>query len=313
MPPSATATDYDAGYAHQLMEDLNMSAGGALKRAMGALLLCAIGAFVLLAVLTYNPFDSTGDTAGIGGVNNLMGRPGAGLSNVLLQVFGWGSILAAILALYAGIRGIIRPRPRSNKMDTARRFLIWFGAVIFGTATLSAFPIPQSWPMAGGLGGWVGDSLYLNVKGVLDHFNLPISGLVVAFLTFVAGGFCLGRFLNIVTKDLIDVWDAAGLVWAYIRIGIDKFAIFVAKLFKKNYVEPMGASDSIDNLYRTVPDAVQPVSPAPKSKRERKPKAAAPVPVAAKTPAKKKRKAKPKKAEFHFPEGSDLSYRALIY
>ena len=73
MPPSATATDYDAGYAHQLMEDLNMSAGGAFKRAIGALLLCAIGSFVLIAVLSYNPFDSTGDTAGIGGVQNLMG------------------------------------------------------------------------------------------------------------------------------------------------------------------------------------------------------------------------------------------------
>jgi len=67
MPPSATATDYDAGYAHQLMEDLNMSAGGAFKRAVGALLMCAVGAFVLIAVLSYNPFDSTGDTAGIGG------------------------------------------------------------------------------------------------------------------------------------------------------------------------------------------------------------------------------------------------------
>ena len=310
MPPSATATDYDAGYAHQLMEDLNMSAGGAFKRAIGALLLCAIGSFVLIAVLSYNPFDSTGDTAGIGGVQNLMGRPGAGLSNVLLQIFGWGSLLAATLTLYAGIRGIIRPRPRSTKLDIARRFLIWTGAIIFGTATLSAFPIPQSWPMAGGLGGWVGDSIYLNAKGALDHFNLPISGLVVALLTFIAGGFCLGRFLRIVTKDLIDVWDAAGLVWAYIRIGIDKMALFVTKfvtkLFKKNYVEPMGASDSIDNLYRTVPDAVQPVAPAPKPKRVRKPKAAAPAPVAAKTPVKKKRKAKPKKAEFHFPEGSDF-------
>ena len=295
MPPSATATDYDAGYAHQLMEDLNMSAGGALKRAIGALILCALGSFILIAVLSYNPFDSTGDTAGIGGVQNLMGRPGASLSNVVLQVFGWGSILAAVLALYAGIRGIIRPRPHRSKMDTSRRFLIWFGAVIFGTATLSAFPIPQSWPMAGGLGGWVGDSIYLNAKGVLDHFNLPISGLVIALLTFVAGGFCLGRFLNIVTKDLIDVWDAAGLVWAYIRIGIDKMALFITKLFKKNYVEPMGASDSIDNLYRTVPDAVQPVAPAPKPKRIRKPKAAAapiaPAPVKAKPAAKKKAKA----------------------
>ena len=67
----------------------------------------------------------------------------------------------------------------------------------------------------------------------------------------------MGRFLNIVAKDLIDIWDAAGLVWAYIRIGIDKMAIFVTKLFKKNYVEPMGASDSIDNLYRTLPDTPQ--------------------------------------------------------
>ena len=306
MPPSATATDYDAGYAHQLMEDLNMSAGGAFKRAVGALLMCAVGAFVLIAVLSYNPFDSTGDTAGIGGVSNLMGRSGAGLSNILLQVFGWGSIFAAILTLFAGVRGIIRPRPARSKRDTAQRFLIWFGAVIFGTATLSAFPIPQSWPMAGGLGGWVGDSLYLNAKGALDHFNFPISGVVVALLTFVAGGFCLGRFLNIVTKDLIDVWDAAGLVWAYIRIGIDRMAVFFTKLFKKNYVEPMGASDSIDNLYRTLPDEPQ---PAPKPKRVRKVKAklapAAPV-ASAKAPAKKKRKAKPKQPEFNFPDGSDF-------
>jgi len=236
-----------------------------------------------------------------------MGRPGAKLSNVLLQIFGWGSLLAAILTLYAGIRGIIRPRPRSAKMDTARRFLIWLGAVTFGTATLSAFPIPQSWPMAGGLGGWVGDGLYLNAKGALDYFNLPLSGFVVALLTFIAGGFCLGRFLRIVTKDLIDVWDAAGLVWAYIRIGIDKMALFVTKLFKKNYVEPMGASDSIDNLYRTLPDAVAPVAPASRPKRRRKPEAtAALAPAPAKPRAKSKRRVKPKQPEFHFPEGSDF-------
>ena len=305
MPPSATATDYDAGYAHQLMEDLNASTGSAFKRAVIALLLCAIGAFVLLAVLSYNPFDSTGDTAGIGGVQNLMGRPGAKLSNVLLQIFGWGSILAAVLTIFAGLRGIFRPNKKATRADTATRALIWFGAVIFGTATLSAFPIPQSWPMASGLGGWVGDSIYLNAKGALDHFNLPISGLVVAFFTFVAAGFCLGRFLNIVAKDLIDIWDAAGLVWAYIRIGIDKMALFVTKLFKKNYIEPMGASDSIDNLYHTLPDTPQAPAAKPKPKRVRKPKAAA-AQAAPKAPVKKKRKVKPKAPKFNFPEGSDF-------
>ena len=312
MPPSATATDYDAGYAHALMEDLNMSASGALKRALLSLFLCALGSVILISVLSYNPFDTTGDTAGIGQVQNLLGKPGAGLSNLLLQVFGWGSILAGGLTLFAGIRGIFRPRPKTSRLDNFSRFLLWLGVVLFGTATLSAFPIPQSWPLASGLGGWIGDGIYLNVKGVLDHFNLPISGVVVALLTFIAAGFCLGRFLRIVAKDLLDVWDAAGLVWAYIRMGIDKMAIFFAKvfrrLFRKNYVEPLGATDSIDNLYRGIPD--EPVATP-------KPRIIKPVKVAAATAAAatvaatapktvKKRKPKSKKPEFNFPEGSDF-------
>ena len=61
MPPSATTSDYDAGYAHALMEDLNMSASGALKRAILSLALCAIGTVLLISVLSYNPFDTTGD------------------------------------------------------------------------------------------------------------------------------------------------------------------------------------------------------------------------------------------------------------
>ena len=302
MPPSATSTEYDAGYAHALMEDLNMSAGSPYWRAVFALFLCGIGALILLAVMSYNPFDHTGDTAGIGQTQNLLGEPGAGLSNLLLQCLGWGSTLAGGLTLFAGVRAIIRPRARaqSTRRDMARRFMIWFGAVIFGAATLSAFPIPQSWPMAGGLGGWVGDGIYLNAKGFLDHFNVPVSGLVIAFLTFLAGGFCLGRFLNIVTKDLIDVWDAAGLVWAYIRIGIDKMAVFVAKLFRRSYVDELAASDSIDNLYRTVPDAPAPVRP---TKVAPKPKVKA---AAASAKPKAKRKSRAKKPQFHFPEGSDF-------
>jgi len=68
----------------------------------------------------------------------------------------------------------------------------------------------------------------------------------------------------------------------------------------------MDASDSIDNLYRTLPDEPQ---PAPKPKRVRKVKAKlAPAPpvAPAKAPAKKKRKAKPKQPEFNFPDGSDF-------
>jgi len=302
MPPSATATDYDAGYAHALMEDLNMSASGALKRAISSLLLCAVGAFILLAVLSYNPFDTTGDTAGIGYVQNLFGKPGAGLSNFLLQFLGWGSLLMGALTLFAGLKGIFKPNPRQNKFDKLNKFILGLGIVIFGTATLSAFPIPQSWPLASGLGGWIGDGIYLNSKGVLDHFNLPISGLVVAFITFIGCGFCLGRYLGIVTKDLVDIWDAAGLVWAYIRIGIDKMALFFAKLFRRlfktGYSDPIESTESINNLYRTIPDEPQ-AAPVKRVVKTQASPASTPKPT-------KKRKARPKKPEFHFPEGSEF-------
>lgn len=304
MPPSATTSDYDAGYAHALMEDLNMSASGALKRAILSLALCAIGTVLLISVLSYNPFDTTGDTAGIGQIQNLFGKSGAGLSNLLLQFLGWGSLLAGALTLFAGLRGIFKPRAKDTRLDKLRGFFLCIGIVIFGAATLSAFPIPQSWPLASGLGGWIGDGIYLNSKGVLDHFNVPISGLVIAFMTFIAAGFCLGRFLGIVAKDLVDIWDAAGLVWAYIRMGIDKMAVFFAalfrRLFKQNYVEPIGATDTIDNLYRGIPDAPQAIPNAQIIKAPTKPATT----TAPKAP--KKRKPRPKKPEFHFPAGSDF-------
>ena len=304
MPPSATTSDYDAGYAHALMEDLNMSASGALKRAILSLALCAIGTVLLISVLSYNPFDTTGDTAGIGQIQNLFGKPGAGLSNLLLQFLGWGSLLAGALTLFAGLRGIFKPRAKDTRLDKLRGLFLCIGIVIFGAATLSAFPIPQRWPLASGLGGWIGDGIYLNSKGVLDHFNVPISALVIAFMTFIAAGFCLGRFLGIVAKDLVDIWDAAGLVWAYIRMGIDKMAVFFAalfrRLFKQNYVEPMGATDTIDNLYRGIPDAPQAMPSAQIIKAQAKPATT----IAPK--ATKKRKPRPKKPEFHFPAGSDF-------
>jgi len=89
MPPSATASEYDAGYAHALMEDLNMSARGAFKRAIISLILCAIGTALLFAVFSYNPFDSTGDTAGIGQIQNLFGKSGASLGYKVYFDLGW--------------------------------------------------------------------------------------------------------------------------------------------------------------------------------------------------------------------------------
>jgi len=120
-PPSATA-NYDANYAQSLMEDLD-SAPGLLGRAFRALALIGLGFLILGTTLTYNPFDTTGDTAGIGVIQNALGARGASIANFLMQFIGWGAFLAGLLCLYTGVRGIFWPRPKVRNWER----LGWFG------------------------------------------------------------------------------------------------------------------------------------------------------------------------------------------
>ena len=306
MPPTLSATDaeYDSDYAHHLMDSLDARGRSSFRRAVEALLLVGLGCGILLSVFSYNPFDSTGDTAGIGAVQNLLGRPGASLANVMMQTIGWGGIILGILLVYIGTRAIFWPKKQLSKTDKWGRFFLSLGAVIFGTATLSAFPIPQSWPMAGGLGGWFGDNFYLSGKSLLDFFNLPISGFVIALITFMIAALCSARLIGIVGKDVLDVMDAAGLVWATFRMWLDRLFGFVHRKFVNAYGGEVETTESVDTLLRDVPEtqpkyrkirpAVSRLQPAPKLE-----------PAPAPKPAPKNRR-KPKKPQFHFPEGSDF-------
>lgn len=311
-PPSAAAQNemaYDPEMVHAMMAELEAAQIGPFQRAVKALILIAVSAFILLSVISYNPFDNTMDTAGIGETTNWLGTPGASFANWAMQFLGLGSILAGLLTLFTGVRALIRPRPYLNRWDRLRRFSLWAGTIIFGTATVAAFPISQNWPMATGLGGWIGDLIFLNLRGMVEPFNIPFTPAIIASLTFILAVFCLGRFMRIVAKDLVDVMDAAGLVWAYIRIGLDHMAVFLArvfrKLFKTAYVDDLAEPAGTTNLFRDVPDE------KPASVTVQTPVYAAPEATAAPAPAKKKKKtkkkaAKPKQPEFNFPEGSDF-------
>ena len=313
MPPTANATNYDAAYAQDLMDDVIGRGPSALKRAITALIMCALAMIILISVMSFSPFDSTADTAGLGTVQNKLGSPGAALGNILLQMIGGGAVILGALILYSGARRILRPKPYGTRYDRMRRAAIVAGAVFFGTATLSAFPIPQSWPMATGLGGWIGDGVYLNLKGLLDHFNLPISGLIIAGLMFLSCAFCLARFFGIVGRHVLDLWDAAGLVWATFRVWVDRFVAWVAAKFEKSYTADVEDDASLGHLYAAPAPtaAAQPTpQPAPQSVVQPAYAAITPAPIAAKPkPAKKKRaavKRKPKADEFNFPEGADF-------
>ena len=307
-PPSATA-DYDASYQyapediHAMMAEVTAQQGSAFWRAVRALCLCLLGAIILISVLAYNPFDPTGDTAGIGIGRHPFKTPGANLSNLLMQTLGWGGLLVGGLIFLSGLRrlmGRVGPRTRGMKW---KRLAIGTGAILLGTMTLSAFPIPQSWPMASGLGGWIGDMMHLTPKSWLDAFNVPLSGLWIAILSFAGAVYLLALYLGVVTKDLLEIADAATLVWAYIRVWFDRLSAWIVRLFRKGYQAPMDAQMTDEPLYRDIPD-----TPAPA------PVAYAPAPVAAPiaTPKPKKRATKrktvkkPPQPSFDFSDSDEF-------
>lgn len=290
-PPAATAPyeEYSPEAIQAMMDAVTQAEAVAWKRAAGALAVIGLGLMILLAQLSYSPFDPTADTAGLGAVTNWLGRPGAWLSNLLMQTIGWGGVLTGSLMIISGVRRILRRKaPTQSRRDRAGRALIFTGAVLLGIATLSAFPIPQSWPMASGLGGWFGDLMHLGMKRWLDLLSVPFSGGIVAVITFLGFGVCLARLLGIVSRDVVDILDAMGLVWAYIRVGVDTLSAWLVRIFRKSYVQPV-ETDTVG--LRDIPDVAQPEAayappvqpvpapspsptPTPKPKAKAKPKAA---------------------------------------
>ncbi|HFB54308.1 MAG TPA: hypothetical protein ENJ46_00170, partial [Hellea balneolensis] len=210
---------------------------GAIRRALWACAIGGLGAIIIACLITYSSFDSTADTAGLNtNIHNFLGRPGANFANFLLQFLGWSALPLGGLMMFAAARAVLKPRLHITRWDTFYRSNLLVFSVFFLAVFLSAFPIPQSWPMATGLGGWVGDVVFAGLKSLFTavHVNAAIAGGTVAFLSFCAFGYCLGRFLGLVGRDVALIVDAAGLLWATARVRLDQFISFLRKKFQKS-------------------------------------------------------------------------------
>ena len=285
-----------------MFEDGNITPSGALRRAMHAMIVGGLGAIVVVCLITYSPFDTTGDTAGLSNeMSNFLGLPGASLANFVLQMFGWAALPIGLLMMFAAARAVLRPRIGITRWDTARRTSLFISTAFFLTVFLAAFPIPQSWPMATGLGGWLGDSVFQSFKGLFTsmQINARVAGGFTAFVIFCLLGYSFGRFLGVVGRDVADVLDAAGLVWAIFRVWLDRFTAFIKRRFHKSYVEPEEVAGFDDRkVWMEGPSATPTREPTPVPAYE-----PAPEPVPNSTEARKPRRtAKPKGHNFKFPK-----------
>ncbi len=181
----------------------------------------ATGGFLLAALLSHHALDPSWNVSAQGEVRNLMGVPGAGASDVLLQAFGWSAAGPAIaLIVWGGVLLLRRPLRRPVSIAAWR----WLAAAIGTTgfaAAASALPLPNAWPFASGLGGAVGDMALGALSSLPASLDLPAAtgiGAAVGLLFAVAGIFFT---FGLRSRDLSAAYDAAGLAWATLRVWFD--------------------------------------------------------------------------------------------
>jgi len=169
---------------------------------IAGLLLFALAVVLAVALATFEPGDPSWNHAAEGPVANLLGRPGAYGADLILQTLGLAGVaLVLVLAAWAWRIATHRGLP-----------WIWLHLTLLPLCMLllAAFAAtlarPPAWPLASGLGGWLGDFLAVSLVGVALDQGLELAPVL---LTTVLGGLA-GAALMLTLGMSWGEWRALG-------------------------------------------------------------------------------------------------------
>ncbi|WP_127143745.1 DNA translocase FtsK [Pelagibacterium montanilacus] len=132
-------------------------------RAVGLVVL-ALFAIMLASLASWSVDDPSLSYATDKPVENWLGFPGAVMADIAFQVMGLGALVMSAPPLvwaYAMIRRRVPSRP-------VLRLVCWLVSALFACGIFALLPVPESWPLPLGLGGFVGagfQGLYTTLMG----------------------------------------------------------------------------------------------------------------------------------------------------
>ena len=169
--------------------------------------LIVIAICIALALVSWSVQDPSFNQAVNRPVSNLFGRPGAMLSDVMIQLFGLGA-----MAWLAPL-GFLGFRLMSGKLISPLklRLMVWVLGGLAACGLISALPTIGNWPLPIGLGGIVGDAI-LNTAQKLPAFAgtstrallIALFGLIGLFGLAIASGVGFGP-----RNDFSSSWNEA--------------------------------------------------------------------------------------------------------
>jgi len=162
----------------------------ALRRGVaraGGLALAAAAAAVAIALITADPSDPSFNTAVDGPVANALGRVGAGIADILLQLFGLGAGLAVLVAAIWGVRILVQARPPSHWWW---RLAVLPAGLLAGAMAVAKLPLGHNLPA--GPGGALGQVALGALAAVIPAELAWAGAIPAALIALVAGVFTLG-------------------------------------------------------------------------------------------------------------------------
>jgi len=164
---------------------------------LGFLVLVACAA-LSASLLTWSAADPSLTRATSGAARNLLGPPGAILSDMLIQMLGLAGVFVLLPPLFWALQLLTCEQPPGLRGKLVLAPL----AVLFLAGALSALPSASSWPLHHGYGGVLGDLGLGLLASLLAHVNADRSAAAAGLFYFAAGLMVLMSSLGLTREEL---------------------------------------------------------------------------------------------------------------
>jgi DNA segregation ATPase FtsK/SpoIIIE, S-DNA-T family len=116
----------------------------------------ALTAMLAASLATWSVSDPSLNHATSGPVRNALGTPGAVMADILMQSIGLATAVFLVPLVLWGWRLLT-----GHALGVGRkRLLFWIVGSALAAGALAALPVPDSWPLPTGLGGFFGDTVH---------------------------------------------------------------------------------------------------------------------------------------------------------
>ncbi len=224
-----------------------------LSARTGGFLLLALLAFVWISLLTWSANDPSLTISGSAGTGNAGGPIGAILSDILLQMLGFG----AVVCLFAPMLWAIELIRQERILYFRTKGMLYPLSILLLAGACGSLPVVPGWPLHYAMGGILGDLVASFVRSFIGNFTTP------DFASAIAGFALLAAGLAVAAESIgADAKESAQAAWTHLCNGpsVEKWHLSM----RSDRRNAPAAAPHIEPLFASSPgtDIAQPAPPA---------------------------------------------------